>query len=231
MSKKKKPEIQAGFEGVENALTRAEKYIEENQKSLSIIVLAIIVIVGGYLGYNKFYLEPANNDAHAAMYVAEQYFETDSFRLALNGDGQNFGMLDIIDEYGVTPAANLAHYYAGISYLQLGDFENAIDHLKKFDSEDIMIASVALGAIGDSYAELGNDNKALEYYIKAGERRKNEFTTPIYLKKAAIIYEGSQKLDKALQLYESIKNEFPETEIGREMDKYIAAVKIKIEQN
>jgi tetratricopeptide (TPR) repeat protein len=231
MSKKKKPETQAGFEGVENALTRAEQYIEENQKSLSIIVLAIIVIVGGYLGYNKFYLEPANNDAHAAMYVAEQYFETDSFRLALNGDGQNFGMLDIIDEYSVTPAANLAHYYAGISYLQLGEFENAIDHLKKFDSEDIMVASVALGAIGDSYAELGNDNKALEYYIKAGERRKNEFTTPIYLKKAAIIYEGSQKYGKALQLYESIKNEFPETEIGREMDKYIASVKVKIDQN
>lgn len=228
MSKKKKPETQAGFEGVENALTRAEKYIEENQKSLSIIVIAIIVIVGGYLGYNKFYLEPADNDAHAAMYVAEQYFEADSFRLALNGDGQNFGMLDIIDEYGITTAANLAHYYAGISYLHLGEFEDAIDHLKKFDSEDIMVASVALGAIGDSYSELGDDNKALDYYLKAGERRENEFTSPVYLKKAAIIYESSQKYDKALDIYENIRNKYPETEIGREMEKYIASVKVKM---
>ena len=229
MSKKKKPEAEAGFEGVENALTRAEKYIEENQKSLSVIIIAIIVIVGGYLGYNKFYLEPANNDAHAAMYVAEQYFETDSFRLALNGDGQNFGMLDIIDEYGVTPAANLARYYAGISYLQLGEYDNAIDQLKKFDSEDIMVASIALGAIGDSYAELGDDNKALEYYLKAAERRENEFTSPIYLKKAAIIYENIQRYDKALQIYESIREKFPETEIGQEMDRYIASVKVKME--
>jgi len=183
MSKKKKPDAEAGFEGVENALTRTEKYIEENQKSLSIIILAIIIIVGGYLGYKKFYLEPADRDAHAAMFVAEQYFETDSFNLALAGDGQNFGMLDVIDEYGVTPAANLAHYYAGISYLHLQDFESAIEHLKKFDSEDVMVASVAIGAIGDCYSELGDNEKAITYYLKAGQRRENEFTSPVYLKR------------------------------------------------
>src|SRR4030042_619413 len=96
---KKSEENPKGFQSVENALSRTEQYIEENQKSLTIIVIAIIVVVGGYLGYKKFYLEPSNREAYSAMYVAEQYFELDSFQLALNGDGANYGLLDVIDEY------------------------------------------------------------------------------------------------------------------------------------
>lgn len=228
MSKKKKPESNAGFESVENALTRTEKYIEENQKSLSIIILAIVIFVGGYIGYKRLYLAPANMEAHAAMYVAEQYFETDSFQLALMGDGANFGMLDIIDEYGVTSAANLAHYYAGVCYLKMGQFEDAIEHLKDFDTDDIMVASVALGDIGDCYTELGDYNKALTYYLKAGQRKKNAFTSPIYLKKAGIICEEMEDYEKALEIYQTIQNEYPESDIGKEMTKYIAAVKVKM---
>ncbi|MBN2480149.1 MAG: tetratricopeptide repeat protein [Bacteroidales bacterium] len=228
MSKKKKPDSNAGFESVENALTRTEKYIEENQKSLSIIILAIIVFVGGYLGYKKLYLEPANMEAHAAMYIAEQYFEADSFSLALMGDGANFGILDIIDEYGMTSAANLAHYYAGICYLRMGQYEDAIEHLKDFDTDDILVASIALGDIGDCYAELGDYKKALTYYLKAGQRKKNSFTSPIFLRKAGIIYEEIEDFDKALEIYQTIKSEYPESDIGMEMDKYIGALRVKM---
>ena len=157
---KKIEENPTGFQSVENALSRTEQYIEENQKSLTIIILAIVVVVGGYLGYKKFYLEPTNREAQAAMYVAEKYFEQDSFKLALNGDGANYGFLDVIDEYSVTKAANLAHYYAGICYMRTGQFEDAIENLEKFDAEDIMVASVALGAIGDCYLELDDNEKA-----------------------------------------------------------------------
>lgn len=229
MSKKKIQETPKGFETVENALSRTEKYIEENQKSLSIIVLAIIVVVGGYLGYRKFYLEPANKEASAAMYVAQQYFEADSFSTALNGDGGNYGMLDIIDEYGVTASANLAHYYAGICYMRMGQFENAIDHLEDFESDDILVGSIALGSIGDCYSELGDNAKAVIYYVKAGERKKNSFTTPIYMKKAGLAYENLKQYDKALAAYELIRKEYPESEEGREMDKYIAALKVKMQ--
>ena len=230
MAKKKKPESNAGFESVENALTRTEKYIEENQKSLSIIILAIVVVVGGYIGYKRLYLEPTNREAQAAMYVAEQYFEIDSFHLALMGDGANFGMLDIIDEYGMTRSANLASYYAGICYLRMEQFENAIESLKDFDTEDIMVASIALGDIGDCYAEIGDYKKALTYYLKAGQRKKNSFTSPIYLRKAGIIYEQQEEYEKALKIYETILKEYPESEIGREMEKYIASVKVKMMQ-
>jgi tetratricopeptide (TPR) repeat protein len=225
---KKNEENPTGFQSVENALSRTEQYIEENQKSLTIIILAIVVVVGGYLGYKKFYLEPSNRDAQASIYVAEQYFEQDSFKLSLEGDGANYGFIDIIDEYSVTKTANLAHYYAGICYLKTGDFEEAIDHLKKFDAEDIMVASVALGAIGDCYMELGNKEKAASFYLKAGARKKNSFTSPIYLKKAGMVLEDMQQYDKALKAFQTIKKNYPETEEGKLIEKYITALKIKM---
>jgi tetratricopeptide (TPR) repeat protein len=226
---KKTEETGAGFQSVENALSRTEQYIEENQKSLTIIILAIVVVVGGYLGYKKFYLEPKNRDAQSAMYVAEQYFEKDSFKLALNGDGANYGFLDIIDEYGFTKAANLARYYAGVSLLKTGQFEEAIKNLEKFDADDIMVGSVALGAIGDCYVELKENEKAASFYMKAGQRKKNEFTSPIFLKKAALVYEELKNYDKAMKAYETIKKNYPESQEGKVADKYITALKIKMQ--
>ena len=217
-----------GFQSVENALSRTEQYIEENQKSLTVIILAIVVVVGGYLGYKKFYLEPKNAEAHGAMYFAEQYFEQDSFRLALEGDGANYGFLDVIDEYSVTKAANLAHYYTGICYMRTGEFEDAIEHLEKFDAEDIMVASVALGAIGDCYLELDDKEEAAAFYLKAGARKKNSFTTPLYLKKAGLVLESLQEYEKALKAYETIEKNYPETEEGRQIKKYITALKVRM---
>jgi TolA-binding protein len=228
MSKKKIDENPSGFQSVENALSKTEQYIEENQKSLTIILLAIVVVIGGYLGYKKFYLEPSNREALESMYVAENYFEQDSFQLALDGDGANYGFLDIIDEYSLTKTANLAHYYAGISYLRTGDFESAIEHLEKFDGEDIMVGSLAIGAIGDCNLELGNKKEAAVLYLKAAIRKKNSFTSPIFLKKAGMVYEDLQEFDKALKAYNTIKKDYPETEEGKVIDKYIAALEVKM---
>jgi len=162
------------------------------------------------------------------MYVAENYFEQDSFLLALEGDGANYGFLDVVDEYGITKTGNLAHYYAGICYMRTGDFEEAIDHLEKFDGEDIMVGSLALGAIGDCNLELGNKEEAALLYNKAAIRKKNSFTSPIFLKKAGMVYEDLGELDKAMKAYTEIKKEYPESEEGKVIDKYIAALEVKL---
>ncbi len=225
---KKKTTIDHGFENVENVLTRTERYIEENQKSLTIIVIAIAVIIAGYLGYKKLYLGPTEIEAQSEMYVAEKYFEADSFRLALEGDGSYLGFIDIIDEYGITKCANLAKYYAGICYFKLGEYEEAIESLKKFDSDDIFAASVALGAIGDAYIELGELEEGLEFYLKAAARKKNDFTSAVFLKKAGLVYEELGEYKKALELYEKIETQFPKSEESRDIEKYITGVKLKI---
>ncbi len=225
---KKKTSTDIGFENVENVLSKTEKYIEENQKSLTIIVLVIALITGAYLGYKKLYLAPTELEAQSEMYIAEKYFEKDSFRLALEGDGSYMGFIDIIDEYGITKCANLANYYAGICYFKLGEYEEAIECLKKFESDDIMVATVAVGAIGDSYVELGELEKAVEFYMKAAERKKNDFTSALFLKKAGMVYEELDNYKKALEVYERIETQFPKSEESRDIEKYITRVKLKI---
>jgi tetratricopeptide (TPR) repeat protein len=227
MAKQKVETPAQNLEKVEDVLSRTEQYIEENQKSLIIIVLAIILIVGVYLGYNKFYVQSQEKDAQAQMFIAQQYFEKDSFQLAINGDGNYLGFLAIIDDFGVTKAANLAHYYTGISYLKLGKFTEAVEYLKGFDTDDQMLAPIAAGAIGDAYSELGNNNEALSYYLKAS-KVTNEFTTPIFLMKAGLIYEELGKWEEALGVYEKIESDFRKSAEARYIDKYIQRAKIKL---
>ena len=155
------------------------------------------------------------------MFVAEQYFEKDSFNLALNGDGNNWGFLRIIDEYSISKSGNLAHYYAGICYLHLGNYQEAIDHLKKFHSNDYFVGPIALGATGDAYIELGNKEKALKYYLKAAKKSNNDFTTPIYLMKAAGVCESINDFKTALKYHNIIKKEHPRSSEARMIDKYI----------
>lgn len=212
---------------IESALTKTELFLEKNQKKISIIAGAVIAVVVIFLATNKFYLAPQEKEAAEQMFTAEQYFEKDSFNLALNGDGENLGFLDIIDEYGVTDASNLASYYAGISYLRMGQFEEAIDYLNDFETEDLLLAPVATGAMGDAYAELNNNDKALDLYIDAAEMTSNDLTSPIYLLKAGKLAERMGNTKKALELYESIKEEYPTTTEGYQVDKYIARVNVK----
>ncbi len=228
MSKKKSEHNESGFETVEHALTKTEQYVEENKKSLSIIIAVIIGIVGIYLTYNKFVLGPKENEAQSQIFRAEQYFERDSFLLALEGDGDAYGFIDIIDEYGITNTANLAHYYAGICYLRMGDFEEAIEHLKKFDSNDRLVSSIAMGAIGDAYVELDDLDEAISFYEEATSKNKNEFTTCIYLKKLGLVYEETDNYKKAMAAYEKIKKEFPNSDEARDIDKYIQSAKMKL---
>ena len=225
---KKKAHHESGIENVEYALSRTEQYIEENRKSLTIIVVAIVAVIGVYLGYKKFYLAPKEIEAQSQITRAQQYFERDSFNLALHGDGDALGFLEIIDDYGVTETANLSHYYAGVCYLHMGKFEDAIEQLKKYDSHDKIISVLAIGGIGDAYSELGELDKAATFYEKAASKNKNSFTTPIFLKKAGLVYEAKNNYKKALAAYEDIKYKYPSSDEAREIDKYIEAVKLKL---
>ncbi len=206
---------------VEEAFSKTEQFIENNQKIILIVVGSIIVIVLGFFGFKRLYLAPKEKEAQGQMFMAEKYFELDSLNKALNGDGNYLGFLDIIDQYGITKSADLAHYYAGICYLKKGDFENAIKYLKHFKSNDEMVQPMATGAIGDAYMELNQVDKALDYYLKAANEKKNELTTPMLLMKAGWVYEDLGKYDQALAIYKRIKNEYPRSEEGNDIDKYI----------
>lgn len=210
---------------VAEAFSKTELYIEQNKKSLMTIAGAIIVLVGGYFAYKYWYVAGEETKARTEMFKAEQFFEKDSLNKAINGDGVTAGFLQIANDYSVTPSGNLAEYYLGLCYLKQGKFEDAIEHLKSFDSNDQIVGPLATAAIGDANMELGKTDEAITYYLKAAEQNTNNFDTPICLKKAALANEEKGNYADAVKLYERIKNEYAETTEGREVEKYIARAK------
>lgn len=212
---------------VESALGKSEQFIEKHKNLLFYVVLGILLVVGGYLAYNKYVKGPKERDAQAAMFVAEHYFEVDSLDLALNGTQDAMGFLGIIDEYGSTKSGNLANYYAGICFLKKGEFQQAIDYLGEFESDDEIIQPMAYGAMGDAYLELNDNQNALTYYLKAAEERDNDFSTPLFLMKAAWVYEMNGDYAKALECYNTIKTKHFRSYEAQDIDKYIANAKAK----
>lgn len=222
MSKKNHDENDNVIVDVQEVYSRTEHFIENNKKTLSIVIGGVIVVIALYFAYTKMYIAPMEIEAQSSMFMAEKYFEKDSLDKAINGDGINDGFIDIIDTYGGTKTANLAHYYLGLSYLKTGKFQEAIDELERFSSNDIMISSIALGAIGDAHLELGNVDEALKFYEKAAANNENELTTPMYLFKAGIVYEEKGDYTKAFERYTTIKNDYIESSEGRTIEKYLA---------
>jgi tetratricopeptide (TPR) repeat protein len=216
-----------GVKNVEQTLGKTEQFLEENYKSL-IYVLAGIIIIVGIFWLAKIYLNKRNDEAQAQMYQAQKYLETDSLNLALNGDGNYLGFLDIAKDYKFTPAGNLSLYSAGICYLHLGQYQDAIDYLSKYSKKDKVIGSLAIGATGDAYVELGDLQKGVAKYIEAADFGTNSFNTPLFLMKAGEIYELTKQYADALKMYERIQSEYPESTEGSSIDKYIARVKLLI---
>jgi tetratricopeptide (TPR) repeat protein len=223
--KQEKDKTEGGIVAVEEALSKTEKFIERNQKILTIVIGAIIVIVMVFFAFKRFYMAPREKEAMEQMFMAEKYFENDSLSLALNGDGMYPGFLGIIDKYSMTKGANLSKYYAGICYLRTGKYNDAVDYLKSFKGKDQIIGPMAKGALGDAYMELNETAKAAGYYLEAADLKDNEFTTPIFLMKAGMSYELLKDYKKAVEIYERIKFKFPASTEAREIDKYIARAK------
>ncbi len=203
-------------------------FIKKNQLQVVYLFAAILIAVVGYFGYTEFYQKPLEAKAADAMYVAEKYFANDSSALVLNGDGTNKGVLYIIKEFGGTKAANLAKYYAGMSYYRLKDYNKAIEYLKDFSTDAKQVQAVAYGSIGDAYSELKKNEETVEYYKKAGTHfPEDEAISSEYLFRAAYFLETIGKNDAALELYKQIKQNYPKSEKGFNIDKYINRLQVQ----
>ncbi len=225
MAKNTKESNSAPIKNVESTLTTTEQFLESHYKEL-LIGLGVVVLLIGIFWVGRIYLGKQDEEAKSQMYQAEKYFEMDSLNLALNGDGNYLGFIDIANDYKYTNSGNLARYNAGLCYLHLGQFEDAIDYLGKYKRKDKLIASLAIGATGDAYVELGDVEKGISLYLEAADFGDNSFNTPIFLMKAAELHELNNNYEKALELYERIQKEYPESTEGMSIEKYIARVKL-----
>ncbi len=219
------------FNTLDEGASKAEEWVAANQKYIFIVVGAIAVIVLGWLGYQKFIQEPKELEASNEMFKAQQYFDdavngnaevSDSlYTLALNGGEGKYGFLEILENYSGTKAANLANYYIGFSYLNMNKYQEAINHLDNFKSDDQMLGPLALGGIGDAFAQLGQMGEALGYYEKAVKAKNNEFTTPKFLLKSAITAISLEKPKIAITYLERIKEEFSKSVEANQADVHI----------
>ncbi|KVV15961.1 tetratricopeptide repeat protein [Flavobacterium sp. TMP13] len=217
------------FSKLDETASKTEDFVAKNQNIIIGLVAGIAILTIGYLAYQKFIAAPKELDAASEMFVAQQNFEkatngvaSDSlYNLALNGSEGKFGFLKIADEYSSTAAGNLANYYAGISYLNTGKYDQAIEFLENFKSDDMILGALAKGAIGDAYSQKNQPKEALDYYVKASDYNKNDFTTPRFLLKAGKTALSLGKKDDALKYFNEIKEKYEATPEGSSVDALI----------
>ena len=208
--------------------TSAISISKKNQQIIIYLVVGGLIAAGAILGYTELYQKPREAKAADAMFVAEKYFAQDSSNLVLNGDGTSKGVLYIIKEFGGTSSANLAKYYAGISYFRLGDFNKSLEYLKDFSTNAKQVQAIAFGTMGDAYAELKKNEEAIDAYKKAGAHFPEDAgISSEYLFRAASLLEMNGKAEDAITIYQDIKLKYPSSEKGINADKYIYRLKVQ----
>jgi len=218
------------FNTLDETASKSEQWIIKNQKAIFGILIGIVVVILGYLAYQKYLQEPKEKEAADELAFPKTYFEdaktnsvaTDSlYTLAIEGADGKYGFVDIANEYSGTKAGNLANYYAGISFLKLKNYEEAIKHLENFSSSDELLGPVAKGAIGDAFADINQYDDALDYYLKAANLQDNNFSSPLFLFKAGNTAMDLEKYSKALDAFKRIKNDYPNSNEAKNIDIYI----------
>ena len=221
----KKQQKNVAPENIE-AVTKTEAFIDKYKKHIVYGICAVIVIAAAIIAYVQFVSKPRAQKANEALFRCETYFQADNYDKALNGDGQGcIGFLKLIDDYGCTNAGNLAKLYAGICYAQTEKWQEAADMLEDFDlQDDTSVSPAALAALGNVYANLGQNDKAIKTLLKAAKQADSESLTPIFLLQAGELYEAEDQPEKALALYQQIKKEYVNSSAYQEIDKYIERV-------
>ncbi len=209
---------------VQQVYSKTEKIVDEHKNTILIAAGILVVLFVGYFAVTRFYLDPKSQEGMDLIWKAEYWFEIDSLDKALYGDESYYGFEYIASEYSTTNAGSLAAYYAGVINLQQGEFERAIAYLKAADLEDNVAGAMAKGAIGDAYVELGNYKEALSYFEKAISHSDNSLSSPMFLKKAALIYEDLGDFKNALKNYQLIKDKYPTSPEANNVESYIARV-------
>ncbi|GGG99729.1 hypothetical protein GCM10011416_17660 [Polaribacter pacificus] len=222
------------FNTLDETASRSEKWIEKNNKVLFTGLVVIAGLILGYLAYNTYIVEPTEKEASNELAFPRKHFNEANLAsenidslltLGLEGADGKYGFVDISSTYGSTQAGNLANYYAGISYLKLKQYDKAIEYLSKFSSDDELLGPTALGAIGDAFADINQQEDALKYYEQAANKKDNQFTTPLFLFKAGITAMDIKEFSKAEKYFSKIKSNYPVSAEGADIDKYIQSAK------
>ncbi|MBP5196858.1 MAG: hypothetical protein J6035_05570 [Bacteroidaceae bacterium] len=211
---------------IDQTVAASKDFVEKHQKSIIYGGGALIVIVIVALLMHQFYFVPREQKAAEEISVAEASFRSGEWDKALNGDGEGAGFLEIIDSYGGTKSGNLARLYAGLCYVQKGDAQTAIDYLEDYDGcGDEMVSNAAMGALGNCYAEVGENLKGAKTLVKAAKKADNNTLSPVYYLQAGQLYAAEGEKEKAMECYMTVKTKYSQSVVAQEIDKFIETVR------
>lgn len=212
-------------EAVVEAVSKTERFFQENGKRLAIISAVFVALCVVVFCWFKFAYQPKVAEAQGQMAIAEQNFRAGNYEVALNGDGNALGFVQVMDEYG-KKAGKAVYFYAGVCELQLGEWEQAIKYLEAYKGKDAILAARATACIGDAYVALEDYSKALGYFEKAAAAADNMFAAG-YLLRAGIVAEKLGENAKALSFYKKIKDQYPQSMEAYDVDKYIGRIEAR----
>jgi len=220
--RKSKKEQEETLVDIVDVRDQAVNFYEDNQNLIIGIAVAILVVIGGIIAYQMFYKAPRQKAAQNAMYMAEYQFSRDSFALALENPGQGSeGFLDIMSNYSGTAQANTSKYYAGVSYLNLGRYDDAVEMLESFDAPTDLTKATKFGALGDAYSELGDMDNAESSYEKAAKASDVPSVAGYFMQKLAMFYTHQGKNGEAEEIYKEITAKYPDSEWSIEAQKFV----------
>jgi len=210
------------FTSINNAFEKSGDFIFKNQKGITYGIITVIIIVAAFFGYKYLYIAPLEQKAEAAIFKGEDYFGSENYEMALNGDKESYiGFINIAEKYSGTKTANLANAYAGICYAHLGKYSQALKYLDKFSGDDAMVAPEIIGATGNCYAAMNQLDKAVSKLHDAAVKADNNTLSPIYLLQAGLILEKQGKYSDAVNDYQKIKDKYFNSYQAMDIDKYI----------
>lgn len=219
-----------------DALNQKEAVFIQHKKTISIVIVALILVVAGIICYNTYVSGPREQEASTALAKGQDYFANQQFDKALKGDGAGYtGFISIASDYSSTDAGNLANLYAGLCYANLDKWNDAVKYLDQYSpSSDQMVSPAAIAALGNAYAHLKQYDKAVSNLKKAAdmadskaEQSVNNSLSPVFLIQAGEILESQGKKDEALQIYQDIKKKYLNSPVSQEIDKYIERASTK----
>lgn len=192
-----------------NSYQNTVAFINENKITILAITISVVVVIASLIGYN-FYSAAQEEQAQQLLSTAESYYVEGDYEKALNGDTfeLTYGFLGIANEFSGTEAGNLAIYYAAVSSFKLGEIEQAVDYIDRYDAPDGILGVGPISFSAKMHQLSGDTQKAADLFLKAANWDENASTTPYNLYKAAELFYELGSYEKATELTDRILKEY-----------------------
>jgi len=207
--------------------SKAQSFYDQNKNTVIGAVIAVIILIGGSVGY-YYYAEAQESEAQELMGYATQAYLQGDYEKALTGSDAEFtvGFEQIINNYGMTDAANLARYYAAVSTFKLGNPQEGLQYIENYEVPEGIMGVGPLSFHAVIHTELGNHAEAAKMYVKAAEWNVNNSTTPYNYLEAANAYYDAGNTEKAQQYAQKIINEYDNSDQATEAERLLGMLAV-----